>query len=252
MVIKCDICGKEFKNSQGLRGHKTFVHDKASSSSNSSSPAPAQQLSTAVAQPVETVGDLTELRADLDGVLDEVSILSQQFSMLINEVKTLLTLRNLVQEQGTQYSQQLEQLKSDWIPQIKHLEDNTTAFHQLMEKQLSATQNELSNTGQRVNKLTESVLVSKESVNAIEKAVSQVKGRVDPVERGLASVMTELAVIKNKLDRQPTGKLVEMEIKGKPHLYKEYWSGKGLVKPHLQCDDLIFGKRWVDLAEPED
>jgi len=29
----CDICGKEFKNTQGLRGHKNFVHgDKVGSS----------------------------------------------------------------------------------------------------------------------------------------------------------------------------------------------------------------------------
>ena len=26
MSAVCDICGKEFKNTQGLRGHKTFVH----------------------------------------------------------------------------------------------------------------------------------------------------------------------------------------------------------------------------------
>ncbi|GAI91068.1 unnamed protein product [marine sediment metagenome] len=26
MVI-CELCGKEFRTTQGLRGHKTFVHD---------------------------------------------------------------------------------------------------------------------------------------------------------------------------------------------------------------------------------
>ena len=25
-MIVCEICGKKFKNAQGLRGHKTFVH----------------------------------------------------------------------------------------------------------------------------------------------------------------------------------------------------------------------------------
>ena len=25
-MVSCDICGKEFKNTQGLRGHKHFVH----------------------------------------------------------------------------------------------------------------------------------------------------------------------------------------------------------------------------------
>ncbi len=27
MSVTCEICGKEFKTTQGLRGHKTFVHD---------------------------------------------------------------------------------------------------------------------------------------------------------------------------------------------------------------------------------
>ena len=31
-MVSCDICGKKFKNTQGLRGHKNFVHsDKAGS-----------------------------------------------------------------------------------------------------------------------------------------------------------------------------------------------------------------------------
>ena len=30
-MVKCAICGKELKNTQGLRGHRTFVHDQATS-----------------------------------------------------------------------------------------------------------------------------------------------------------------------------------------------------------------------------
>lgn len=38
MVI-CELCGKEFKNTQGLRGHMTFVHGKTGSSKILSAPA---------------------------------------------------------------------------------------------------------------------------------------------------------------------------------------------------------------------
>ncbi len=39
MSAKCEICGKEFKNTQGLRGHKTFVHQMTNSEDSPSRPA---------------------------------------------------------------------------------------------------------------------------------------------------------------------------------------------------------------------
>ena len=44
-MVSCDICGKEFKNTQGLRGHMTFVHGQAGSSKILSAPAATEQLS---------------------------------------------------------------------------------------------------------------------------------------------------------------------------------------------------------------
>lgn len=31
MAVRCEMCGREFKTTQGLRGHKTFVHQMTSS-----------------------------------------------------------------------------------------------------------------------------------------------------------------------------------------------------------------------------
>lgn len=42
-MVTCDICGKEFKNAQGLRGHMTFVHGKTGSSKILSAPAATGQ-----------------------------------------------------------------------------------------------------------------------------------------------------------------------------------------------------------------
>ena len=43
-MVTCDLCGRQFKNTQGLRGHKTFVHDNGSPSSTSVAPADAEEL----------------------------------------------------------------------------------------------------------------------------------------------------------------------------------------------------------------
>jgi len=43
--VKCEICGREFKNTQGLRGHKTFVHKIPGSGSKSPIPLATEQLS---------------------------------------------------------------------------------------------------------------------------------------------------------------------------------------------------------------
>ncbi len=32
MSVKCELCGRQFKNTQGLRGHMTFVHGQTGSS----------------------------------------------------------------------------------------------------------------------------------------------------------------------------------------------------------------------------
>jgi len=44
MSAICEICGKEFKTTQGLRGHKTFVHQIASSKEPTAQPVTEQQL----------------------------------------------------------------------------------------------------------------------------------------------------------------------------------------------------------------
>jgi hypothetical protein len=43
MNTTCEICGKKFKTTQGLRGHKTFVHQMTNSSDKPSAPLATEQ-----------------------------------------------------------------------------------------------------------------------------------------------------------------------------------------------------------------
>ena len=49
MSVKCEICSKEFKTTQGLKGHKNFVHDR-----NTAEELPTQMTTE------ERLGDLEE------------------------------------------------------------------------------------------------------------------------------------------------------------------------------------------------
>lgn len=49
-MVKCELCNKEFKNTQGLRGHKTFVHGQTGSSKILSAPAATEQRLSEVEQ----------------------------------------------------------------------------------------------------------------------------------------------------------------------------------------------------------
>ena len=252
MVAKCGICGREFKNTQGLRGHRMFVHRETGSSSSPAVQPPAEQLGIAVNKSTDEPKDPAEMTAEIEQLYDDFDEMCQQVAALVPEVKSLKSLESTVLQQETQHGQQLQQLKDGWASRYQALENSIAGCCQLVNQQLSAARSDTSIAVQRVEKLAELLLKSKEGIDALDKAVSQTKSRIDTMERSLVSFGAELAAVKSGLGRQPTGKLVEMETKGKTHLYKEYWSGKGLLKPHLQSDDFIFGKRWVDLAEPED
>lgn len=43
MAIKCEICEREFKTTQGRRGHMTFVHQMTNTNVQVAKPVPEQQ-----------------------------------------------------------------------------------------------------------------------------------------------------------------------------------------------------------------
>jgi len=58
-MVSCDICGKEFKNTQGLRGHKNFVH--ADTFGGAGHPVARQLLSSNLSTRVNTEQRLSQL-----------------------------------------------------------------------------------------------------------------------------------------------------------------------------------------------
>jgi hypothetical protein len=77
--VKCEICNREFKNTQGLRGHKTFVHQIHSSSSKSATPLATEQLSK-LEERLQKVEKITGLKepGSLDQILGTDKTITEQ------------------------------------------------------------------------------------------------------------------------------------------------------------------------------
>jgi DNA repair exonuclease SbcCD ATPase subunit len=98
MSVRCELCGKEFKNTQGLRGHKTFVHQMHSSSSKSPTPLATEQQLSKLDERLQRVERVTGLKepSSLDQILgtdkpitERLEQNTRQLAELSNQLKDL-------------------------------------------------------------------------------------------------------------------------------------------------------------------
>ena len=87
MSVTCEICGREFKNSQGLRGHKTFVHQITTTQELPTRLATEQELGIVEERlellyaQVEQMDELlSNLVSKVDGQAEQISKLKVQLS----------------------------------------------------------------------------------------------------------------------------------------------------------------------------
>jgi uncharacterized coiled-coil protein SlyX len=105
-MISCDICGKEFKNTQGLRGHKNFVHNDKNSNTEEpvAQQATQQLLSSKSSTPVTTESQLCKLEARLEK-LEYTTGLAE-----MNALEDILSNDKPLTEKITEVTEQLNHL----------------------------------------------------------------------------------------------------------------------------------------------
>ena len=103
MSVKCEICGKEFKTTKGLRGHKTFVHQMTTTKDPPTRPATEQPVSRLRARLGLTDSKTEPITEQLSNIENRINKLE-----IITGVKELSALDRL---QGTDkpITEQLEQ-----------------------------------------------------------------------------------------------------------------------------------------------
>jgi len=120
-MVQCELCGKELKNTQGLRGHKNFVHGITGSNKQPVAGVATEQELSKLECRLEQVEELTQLDTErltekLGQHTHQLAELSEQLKNLSQQVKLASTnteFRN-ISRQITQLSEQVKRHDS-WL-----------------------------------------------------------------------------------------------------------------------------------------
>jgi len=262
-MVKCELCGNEFKNTQGLRGHMTFVHGKTGSSKILSAPAATGQLLSELDDRLELTETQTEwLIEELNGTDKQLSDITKQFNEFTQQTK----------EKLDKLKQQLELLQTSRTlspEQIAVLDDTANLGDKMDE--WKASHNNLvrvvNENGERFKEATGIIKGYEESANngfaKLEREVGGLRSelqlltvlpsKVEAVKSDVARLADRVAIAERRAKQKPTDNIEEIEFKnGKTHKFKVYKSTDGLAKPHTVTWDPILGNKYVDLSEPLD
>ena len=87
-MVTCELCGRQFKNTQGLRGHRTFIHGDGSLSNTSDAQAATEQQLSKLEDRLQKLERVTGLRESdlLDSPTDGQLPITQQLGQLTQQL----------------------------------------------------------------------------------------------------------------------------------------------------------------------
>ena len=214
-MVTCEICGREFKNTQGLRGHKNFIHGNGSPSGASATQADNEPQLSKLEERLEKLefitgltemsilGDLLSIEKPLNEKLTEVTeqlnLLTQQLASLSSNTASNGDLHNI----GVKISQLTQQLSnySKWFEPVRTVAGT-----------VSRLEDELSDKAQntRVNALENRLICleeeSKKAEGNIDKCIKENKVFADiqakKVMEAICHVVDKLATSIKQLQDQ--------------------------------------------------
>jgi len=277
-MVSCEICGKEFKNTQGLKGHKNFVHTDIGDSVGQpvTQQTTQQPLSSNLSTRVATEQRLSQLEnrfTRLEHVtgVTETDVLDK----LLGITDTSLTER--VAQLTELLSKLTEQLRSEYVSReaMEMIAAELTGKSESLHKEIANTYNmsaiairecrescennfskiegQSTTTANELYELSKTVKHIQEAVQGNRTAINHLNTQLVSFEHALSELENKVARVKHLTWRVPTGEIVGIQLSDKrEHHFREYKSSMGLARPYRTSRDLILGDRWVDLAEPED
>jgi chromosome segregation ATPase len=273
-MVTCELCGKQVKTAQALRGHKTFIHGITGSNAQQPVARLATEQEVSILedrlQKLERVtglreskpaGSLLDLLSDTELPLtdkltniteqvtklgDTVSNLSNTVSKLSEDVELARVSKAMVDADKEYYDNRLEALNQKFKEAQNKLVAVVNSNGEQLKKAIdafngkfAAAERNFLETNKRLDKIEAQLVKDQNAFKSNEQSVNSLKADiVDMRQRAL---------------RRPTDDVITLTLTdGRDHRFKEYKSPQGLRQPHKTSTDLILGNRWVDLSEPED
>ena len=261
-MVTCSVCKRDFKTTQGLRGHSFFAHTNNDDLCAEPAAQLAEQYSGFSLAPVSTEHRLSSFEQRLAMLEQATGVLQPDSADRVSSSS-----RPLLE----QMAELAEQLKRTISSSISHAE-LSPAFEQIsklagqlnsldtshnsmmtalgnLESQLDAKADQemlrhLQTCLERWGTETDRLLVT------MQKAQVENQQQVAGV---ISSITDRLARVEILARRFPTGEMARVRLKdNREHHFREYGRSDGLTRPYKTKCDLMLGDLWIDLAEPED
>jgi len=264
-MVSCDICDKEFKNTQGLRGHKTFVHRNGSPNSDPVTQVASEQQVSLLEdrlQQIERVTGLCESDIDfslsgsepltdrLTNITEQVTKLSDTVSKLCEEVELSKVAMEIESEEfNKRLADLLEAYNRQSVVIDKHRDTFNTNFD-VMESRIGKVQKIVEDLSEGLNTVRTKLTTHGHDGLSL---MPQLSNRLEQVGEQITGLQSGVARAQVLAVRKPTDDFERLELtNGSKHTFRVYKGKRGLSNPHRISIDPFLGDKYVDLAEPED
>jgi len=279
-MVTCELCGKEVKTAQALRGHKTFVH--GITASNTQQPvarlASEQQMSKLEdrlskleyitglrdIQPADLLNDLlsgtepltnrlTNITEQLGKLSDTVSKLTDTVTKLSEDVEVMAVTKTMMDAQVEEFSKRLTDLREAHNRQAAVINNHRDTFN-----------DNFTVLGSRIDKVQKMIEDLGEGLSTVRtkltthghdnlKPVPELVAKVSNLEQVLGTMRSQVEHLALVVERKPTDDKERIRLtNGRDHTFRVYRGSRGLTRPHRISTDPFFGDKYIDLAEPED
>lgn len=267
-MVQCDLCGKEVKNTQGLRGHKTFVHGITGSNTQQAvARLASEQRVRLLEDRLQQLERVTGLRkSDLDFSLSDTEPLTDRLTSITGHVTKLSDAVSKLSDIVSKLSEDVELAKADkvMVGELNHklkeahnsLAGVVNNYGDVFNKNFEVHRSKID----KVQKLVEGL---GEGLNEIRtkltthghdslSLIPQLSSRLEQVGEQIARLQAGVARAQALAVRKPTDDFERLELaNGSKHTFRVYKGKRGLSNPHRVSIDPLFGDKYVDLAEPE-